>query len=296
MVTHISPDASHGTIIKRSRGGRCRQAILASCMALALFAVPSLGWAGDSNKHRLINQQRVQDMKEKIADLREQLKDYKHSKPNRHSVRGSLQDLDARVDALEATVAQFDPSTLLATLESMQRQIEGMNVSALNTRMTDLETVLNAKMADLNTKVDNSVVPNLKNYVEVKTGDINGVKGPHLVFRGVNVHVQSGTGATADATSGLGNLIIGYNEQASPELSRLGAHNLVGGSQNGFSSYGGLVFGFGNKITGTYASAAGGENNTASGISSSVLGGRGRSATWQNATSFQGATNPSAGM
>jgi cell division protein FtsB len=296
MVTHISPDASHVTIMKRSGSGRCRQAILASCMALALFSVPSHVWAGDSNKHRLINQQRVQDMKEKIADLKVQLKEYKQSPPNRHWVRGSLQDLDARVDALEATVAKFDPSTLLALLESLQRQIEGINVQAMTTRMTDLETVLNARMADLNTKVDNSVVPNLKNYVEVKTSDMNGVKGPHLVFRGVNVHVQSGAGATADAASGLGNLIIGYNEQASPEQVRLGAHNLVGGSQNGFSSYGGLVFGVANKVTGTYASVVGGESNTASGVSSSVLGGKTRSATWQNATSSAGTTNPTAGF
>jgi len=37
-------------------------------MALALFAGPGMVWAGDSDKHRLINQQRVQDLKERVAD------------------------------------------------------------------------------------------------------------------------------------------------------------------------------------------------------------------------------------
>lgn len=298
MVTHISPDASHVTLMKRVGGGRCRQAILASCMALALFSVPSLVWAGDSNKHRLINQQRVQDMKEKIADLRERLHHHKHHHQTGGGVPGSIQNLESRLATLETTVANmasFDPATLLEAMQSLQNQINDINNSKLmnlNARVDGLNT----SVGDLNTKVTDGVVPNLKNYVEVKTGDMNGVRGPHLVFRGVNVHVQSGTGATADATSGLGNLVIGYNEQASPEQLRLGAHNLVGGSQNGFSSYGGLVFGVANKVTGTYGAVVGGENNTASGISSSVLGGRLRSTTWQNATSHLGASNPTSGQ
>jgi hypothetical protein len=295
MVTHISPDASHVTIMKKGGSGRCRQAILVSCMALALFAAPSLGWAGDSHKHRLINQQRIQDLKEKVADLREKLKDHRHHQHNGGGTTDSLQALETRVKSLEDVIAAADLAALTATLQSLQSQINDINNAKLANLTTRVEG-LNTAVGDLNTKVDNSVVPNLKNYVEVKTGDMNGVRGPHLVFHHVNVHVQSGSNATADTTSGLGNLIIGYNEQASPEQARLGAHNLVGGSQNGFSSYGGLVFGFSNRITGTYASVAGGESNTASGVSSTVLGGRTRSATWQNATSFQGATNPNAGM
>jgi hypothetical protein len=294
MGTHISPDASHVMIMKKSGSGRCRQAILVSCMALALFAAPSLGWAGDSHKHRLINQQRIQDLKEKVADLREKLKDHRHHH-NGGGTTGSLEALETRVKSLEDVIAASDLAALTATLQSLQSQINDINNAKLANLTTRVEG-LNTAVGDLNTKVTDGVVPNLKNYVEVKTGDMNGVRGPHLVFHRVNVHVQSGTGATADATSGLGNLIIGYNEQASPEQARLGSHNLVGGSQNGFSSYGGLVFGVGNKVTGTYASVVGGENNTASGISSIVLGGKIKTANWLNATSFQGAPSPSAGF
>lgn len=299
MVTHISPDASHVTIMKRSGSGRCRRAILASCMALALFSVPSLVWAGDSNKHRLINQQRVQDLKEKVADLREKLKDHRQHQHNGGGVPGSIQNLESRVAALEtkvASMASFDPETLLQAMQSLQNQVTTLDgkVLTLDGKVTTLDgktLAAETKMGDLEKKM----IPGLEKYVSINTNDMNGVKGPHVVFHHVNVHVQSGADTTADTTSGLGNLIIGYNE-ANPAQVRTGSHNLVGGSQNGFSSYGGLVFGFGNKITGTYASVAGGESNTASGISSTVLGGRTRSATWQNATSFQGATNPSSGM
>ncbi len=296
MVTHISLDASHVTIVKKRGSGRCRQAILVSCMALALFAAPSLGWAGDSHKHRLINQQRIQDLKEKVADLREKLKDQRH---NGGGVPGSVQNLESRVAALEtkvANMASFDPETLLQAMQSLQNQVTTLDgkVLTLDGKVTTLDgktLMAETKMSDLEKKM----IPGLEKYVSVNTNDMNGVKGPHIVFRGVNVHVQSGADTTADTTSGLGNLIIGYNE-AAPAQVRTGSHNLVGGSQNGFSSYGGLVFGVGNKITGTYASVVGGENNTASGISSAVLGGRIRSANWLNATSFQGATSPSAGF
>jgi polyhydroxyalkanoate synthesis regulator phasin len=264
-------------------------------MALALFAAPSLGWAGDSHKHRLINQQRIQDLKERVADLREKLRDHRHHQNNGGGTTGSLEALETRVKSLEDVIAASDLAALTATIQSLQSQINDINNAKLANLTTRVEG-LNTAVGDLNTKVTDGVVPNLKNYVEVKTGDMNGVRGPHLVFHHVNVHVQSGSNATADTTSGLGNLIIGYNEQASPEQVRLGAHNLVGGSQNGFSSYGGLVFGVGNKITGTYASVVGGENNTASGISSIVLGGKIKSANWLNATSFQGAPSPSAGF
>jgi hypothetical protein len=59
---------------------------------------------------------------------------------------------------------------------------------------------------------------------------MNGLKGPHVIFTGVNVHILSGAGMTNDgkAPRGLGNLIIGYNELVPGyDNLRTGYHNLV---------------------------------------------------------------------
>jgi hypothetical protein len=119
-------------------------------------------------------------------------------------------------------------------------------------------------------------VPGLEKYVFIETGDKNGVSGPHLVFRGVNVHIQSGFGATVDTTTHLGNLIIGYNERPSGNVgvNRSGSHNLVGGNNNEFNSSGGLVFGTNNKLFGPFSSILGGDTNSLTGMYSTVYGGQ----------------------
>ena len=42
--------------------------------------------------------------------------------------------------------------------------------------------------------------------------------GDDVYFTGCNVHVVSGSGATEGEVNGLGNLIVGYNEDDSPLL------------------------------------------------------------------------------
>jgi hypothetical protein len=66
-------------------------------------------------------------------------------------------------------------------------------------------------------------------YVSIQMGEINGLKGPHVIIEGCNVHVQSGSGDTNDSAglTGRGNLIIGYNEPPLTVVNgRLGSHNL----------------------------------------------------------------------
>lgn len=136
-------------------------------------------------------------------------------------------------------------------------------------------TALDKKAAD--------IIPELGKYVKIDTNSISGVNGPHILITGANVHVRSGSGATNNNAApfiGLGNLIIGYNENTSPTptLARTGSHNLVGGGMNSFSSVGGLVFGFQNTISGSYASILGGSVNTAAGPNSTVYGGASQTA------------------
>ena len=63
-------------------------------------------------------------------------------------------------------------------------------------------------------------------------------------------------------------MIVGYDEPSSDV--KTGSHNLVVGPEHTYSSYGGLVAGGNNKITGALSAVLSGQNNTASGMSSSV--------------------------
>lgn len=111
-------------------------------------------------------------------------------------------------------------------------------------------------------------------------------------FDGVNVQIVDGTGDTGGTPNGLGNLIVGHNEGGQP---RTGSHNLVIGEFHTYTSYGGLVAGLGNSITGEAASVTGGSNNTASGFSASVSGGVNNKASGQLASVSGGNANAASG-
>ncbi len=98
--------------------------------------------------------------------------------------------------------------------------------------------------------------------------------GNDIHFNGVNVHVNNGTGYTDDTENGLGNLIIGYNEERNGGNNvRSGSHNLIVGRWNNYSSYGGIVAGDLNTISGFFSTVIGGYGNVASGDNSCVTGG-----------------------
>jgi hypothetical protein len=103
------------------------------------------------------------------------------------------------------------------------------------------------------------------NYVETGVGG-----KPTVQFSGVNVQVVNGEGKT-ESVNGAGNLVIGYDENAS--RTQNGSHNLILGEEQSFSSFGGLVAGYGNTISGREASVSGGALNSASGFYTSITGG-----------------------
>ena len=115
-------------------------------------------------------------------------------------------------------------------------------------------------------------------YVSVDHAVKNGVRAPSITFSGANIYIVSGSGTTNDNgnPTGLGNLIIGYDEAPSfSPFDRSGSHNLVIGRYNQFTqtAFGGLVAGEMNTISNEGASVTGGEGNTASGRLASVMGG-----------------------
>jgi hypothetical protein len=153
------------------------------------------------------------------------------------------------------------------------------NSGGLANRVTELEAQVAA-------------MEEILQYVRVETEEMNFLAGPHWIIEGANVHVRSGGRSTSDgcasndpdfpnceSLSGLGNLIVGYNEnrpsRGRPPENRTGSHNLVLGRFQAYSSFGGFVAGSSNEVTGRNSSVCGGSNNKAQGSHSSVSGGHG---------------------
>ena len=179
-------------------------------------------------------------------------------------------------------------------LESLQAQ-----VNSLQTQITDLQTTMaalqveNAALKDRVSVVENNSVLKLNGYLTLGN-IISGHK--KALFTGVNVQIVDGSGSTAGTTNGLGNLIVGYNEtRPNGGDVRTGSHNIMSGIYNNYSSYGGLVIGFSNTISGQYSSVSGGAGNTASGNFSSVSGGDDNTAGGERASVSGGYLNAANG-
>lgn len=152
---------------------------------------------------------------------------------------------------------------ILATVPFLGCPAQGLGQHTLLGRVRELEN----QVAALESKLA---------HVSVEEDPINGLNGPHLIIEGCNVHVRSGSGETDDSAglTGLGNLLVGYNEPRSQVAhGRLGSHNLVIGAEHEYPNYGGFVTGFRNAVSGIYSSVSGGTMNEAGGTFSSVSGG-----------------------
>jgi hypothetical protein len=114
------------------------------------------------------------------------------------------------------------------------------------------------------------------NAIERTLTHITSVTGagglPEVRITGANLRLVNGLRATATA-NGLGNLLVGYNEPRQGGNVETGSHNVVVGQGHNFSSFGGLVVGRQNEISGAFAAISGGFDNTASGASAAVSGG-----------------------
>lgn len=176
--------------------------------------------------------------------------------------------IDAAIDdALTGVVADLQTDN-----QQLRNQLDGLqdDISALTSRVADLETLLDGVSRDEDT----------------------------VVFSGVNVQVVNGQDET-ESTNGVGNLILGYNEARSgggdPASGRDGSHNLIVGTGHYYRSYAGIVAGSDNTTDGPYASVTGGLRNTASGDRASVTGGSGNSAIAHAATVSGGHSNYASG-
>lgn len=191
----------------------------------------------------------------------------------------------------------------LAHVGPAQAQSHTVTLAALDARVQADEAKINLQSRRIGIlQVQNAALRR-------KTAPLS-LSGHDLTITGVNVHIVSGSGSTSDGTTvpddpndtpvpgkrltGLGNLIIGYNRPRSGKGVQnitVGSHNLVLGDRNNYSSFGGLVAGEGNTISGLYASVTGGDTNTASGNSSSISGGSSSTASGVDASVSGGFQN-----
>jgi hypothetical protein len=190
------------------------------------------------------------------------------------------------------------PPSVPAEIAAPQKQVAALQtqVSAQQAQITSLQNQLTAAKPVLALAPFVTVDPNLE----------NGVKGPNITFKGANIHIVSGSGATDDnlfhggSLTGLGNLIIGYDEPRldTPPVDRSGSHNLVVGRYHSFTSsaFGGLVAGTSNTISREAASVTGGKDNTASGFAASVSGGFTNTASGFTDTVTGGLANTASGI
>lgn len=112
-----------------------------------------------------------------------------------------------------------------------------------------------------------------------------------LRFTGMNLQLVNGQGQTSSA-NGLGNLTVGYNEEARAQT---GSHVVAIGPRHSFTSWGALVAGDNNTVSGAYSSVTGGENGTASGLFSTVTGGTGNTASGWASAALAGSGNTASG-
>ena len=109
-----------------------------------------------------------------------------------------------------------------------------------------------------------------------------------------NLHVQDGTGiSTSDtaAPNGLGDLIVGYNEDHWGGSEKTGSHNVIVGTHHTYTNQSGLVTGVGNTIAWNYAAVIGGQDNVASESWSTVSGGSNNTASGGTSSVSRGFEN-----
>jgi hypothetical protein len=117
------------------------------------------------------------------------------------AIPGSLLAIGLLVALLAPLPARADEGGIPVEIAALKAQ-----VAALQKQVTTLQTQLTA--------VQSNKAFGLGPFVSVVSGLVDGVNGPHIYFTGANIHIVSGSGSTDDNGNplGLGNLIIGYDE------------------------------------------------------------------------------------
>ena len=251
-------------------------------LGMGLLLVPArMGYAKQRPARNPL--QRISQLEAQVAVLTAELgvltAELEAERAAREAATAALQaalaaESDARTAADAGLQTGLDSEAAALTQEIADRQSadDALYVQACAYTDGEIETALGgldpAELAALRTDLD--VV---QDTLAPLSTVADGAGGYDVYVVGANLHIENGQGST-DTANGLGNLIVGYNELGSRTAAdRTGSHNFVVGFGHGYTSYGGLIAGRQNYVSGQYSSVSGGHGNTASGRRSSVSGG-----------------------
>jgi len=217
--------------------------------AVLLFLVVAQSYAKDKEDKEPPVKDRVAELETLVASLQTELAAHKASESAHHTKTTSFTELtDSATDGQIPNGITVNYAATCGDADTVDgKHAVDLDVAGLGDRVVDLEDLLEHVSRD----------------------------GDDIYVTGANLHVVNGLDDT-ETTNGLGNIIIGYNEERTGTGAvndRTGSHMLVVGSWLNYSSFGGIVVGINNTTSGDYASVSGGVGNTASGSWASVIGG-----------------------
>jgi hypothetical protein len=203
-----------------------------------------------------------------------------------------MQTVELRLAALESAKAAVEQqlATLSAEQERLKRRLRGWQGAACLLLLVGL-LLGPPQMGQAQGTLDQRVVA-----LETKLARVFVVNGGNdIIISGANLNIINGGGSTQTA-NGLGNLIIGYNEARGGGADfRGGSHNLVLGQQSNYLSFGGIIGGYQNTISGPFAHVLTGYQNGALSFYACVTTGQGNNAANNYASVSGGINNTASG-
>lgn len=208
----------------------------------------------------------------------------------------SNHDVDVALEAVQVRMLELerDNVVLRAHIADLERRanVDDNRFHDMSLRVATQERALDARDEGDPGSISRTLESQVEELVDVLAHFRR--EGDDIIIEGANLHVRNGGGAT-DTTNGVGNLIVGYNEERPAGNDRRGSHVVVLGSRNNYLGHGGIVAGTDNEISGAGASVLGGTGNIADGPSATVLGGVANQASGDGAVVAGGGFNLAGG-
>ena len=177
--------------------------------------------------------------------------------------------------------------------------VDGVALAELLSQMLDMQESFAMALDSLEGAViaQNQIIANLEDSISslallVGSGPSGGIPGldqylsvdtstQMVLFSGANLQIVNGLDSTDAPVNGLGNLIVGYNEEFDFDTAlfdasvweRIGSHNLIVGPHHTYKSYGGILGGSTNRIFTPHSSILGGRFNGAGADYSAIVAG-----------------------